>query len=363
MKVILATGGTGGHIYPAMALADEILKQDADSKVLFVGSKSRMEAREIPKAGYRFYPLNIVSSSGSVFNKVASVISMFSCTLDCIQLMKKEKPDAVIGFGNYISMPVILAAHQQKILTVLHEQNSYAGKANRFLARYADAIVGCYKENLEQFPKEKTKILGNPRATLAADTLENDTVIQELGLDPSKKLVVIVMGSLGSESVNGVMKNALHQMKNKDYQILYVTGRNHYDDFTKDWQASSNIKIVPYIDGCKVMINADLCVVRGGATTAAEVTAMEMPCIIIPSPYVPNNHQVKNALALQNEGAAFMIEEKDLTEQAIINKIEEILYNNNQLNEMAKAAGRLSKKHASKDILSWINELKDERNE
>lgn len=361
MKVILATGGTGGHIYPAVALADEIIKQDKNSEILFVGSKTRMESKEIPQAGYRFYPLDIVSSSGSIFNKAASILSMFSCTVECIKLMKQQKPDVVIGFGNYISMPVILAAHQQKILTVLHEQNSYAGKANRFLSRYADAIVGCYKENLEQFPHDKTRILGNPRATMAASSVKDETVIRELGLDTNKKLVVIVMGSLGSESVNSVMKNALNQMKNKDYQLLYVTGRNHYNEFTQNWQPAANIKIVPYIDGCKVMTNADLCVVRGGATTAAEMTAMEMPCIIIPSPYVPNNHQVKNALALQNEGAAVMIEEKDLTEQVIINKIEEILYNHNRLEMMAKAAGKLAKKNASKDILSWINELKDEK--
>lgn len=358
MKIMIATGGTGGHIYPALALADEFVKNENKSNVLFVGSKTRMEAKEIPSAGYRFTPIEVVNSSGSVFNKIASVLSMVGCTMQCIQLMKEEKPDAVIGFGNYISVPVILAARKQKILTVLHEQNSYAGKANRMLARYADAIVGCYKENLEQFPKEKTRILGNPRATSASKISRDPKVVESFGLDPNKPLVVIVMGSLGSESVNAMMKKTLNLMRNKAWQVLYVTGRNHYDKFIQDWNECDNIRIVPYIDGCKVMVNADCCVVRGGATTAAEITAMKMPSIIIPSPYVPNNHQVKNAEALQNEGAAVMIEEKDLTEEAIITKIEEILSNPLKSESMKEAAGRLAKCNASYDILNWINELK-----
>lgn len=358
MRYLIATGGTGGHIYPALALVEEIKKKDPDFSVLFVGSRDRMEAKDIPAAGYRFKAIQVSGMNGGLFHKVLSILQTMTATLACQKLMKQEKPDVVIGFGNYISVPVVLAAHSMKITTMLHEQNSYAGKANRFLAKYADAIVGCYAENLEQFPQEKTRILGNPRATSAAKISANPKVLREFGLDPYKPLVVIVMGSLGSESVNEVMKKALLLMKNKPYQVLYVTGRGHYEDFIKEEVEGQNIKIVPYIDGCRVMVNATLCVVRGGATTAAEITAMNMPSIIIPSPYVPNNHQVKNAEALQNKKAAIMIEEKDLTETVIVSKIESILQNPQLRKQMAVQAGLCGKKDASDRMIDWIYELK-----
>ncbi len=361
MRYLIATGGTGGHIYPALALVDEIKKMDTDCSVLFIGSKTRMEAQLIPETGYEFYGINIESTKKGLINKFSSLANMFFAYQECIKIIKSFKPDVVIGFGNYISVPVLMAAHHKNILTVIHEQNSFAGKANRFLSRYADAIVGCYEENLDQFPKHKTKILGNPRATVASKIKKDFQVLKTLGIDSSKPLVVIVMGSLGSESVNVVMKEALADMQNKNYQVVYVTGKSHYDSFKECCSSSRNIFIVPYIDGCQVMVNADLCVVRGGATTAAEITAMGMPSIIIPSPYVPNNHQVMNALALQNQGAAIMIEEKDLSKENIILKIENILSSPIQREAMSKNAKKLAFSNASNDIYDWILKLRDKK--
>lgn len=358
MRYVIATGGTGGHIYPATALVDEIKRKEPNSQFLFIGSNNRMEAKEIPALGYRFHGLNVIGTNGGLASKASSILKMSKAYFECRKLLKQEKPDVVIGFGNYISVPVILAAHHLNILTFLHEQNSYAGKANRFLGRYVDGIIGCYKENLEQFPKDKVRILGNPRAVVASQVKKDRKVIEELGLNPNQQLVVIVMGSLGSESVNKVMKEALIKMSNKPYQVLYVTGKNHYESFVQGFGTAQNICILPYIDGCKVMVNADLCVVRGGATTAAEITAMGMPSIIIPSPYVPNNHQVKNAEALQDEKAAFMLEEKDLTVDKIVSMIEEMLNDQSLLKSMSFNALKLSKKDATDKILDWIKELK-----
>lgn len=358
MRYGIATGGTGGHIYPATALVDEIKRKEPDSEFLFIGSNNRMEAKEIPALGYRFYGLDVIGTNGGLFSKVTSVLKMSKAYFECRKLIQQEKLDVVIGFGNYISVPVILAAHNLNILTFLHEQNSYAGKANRFLGKYVDGIIGCYKENIEQFPKEKVRILGNPRAAVAAQVKKDPKVVEQLGCDPNQPIVVIVMGSLGSESVNKVMKEALVKMGNKPYQVLYVTGKNHYDHFIQDFNVAKNITILPYIDGCKVMVNADLCVVRGGATTAAEITAMGMPSIIIPSPYVPNNHQVKNAEALQNEKAAVMLEEKDLSAEKIVSMIDEMLKDPNLLKSMSCNALKLSKADATDKILDWIKEFK-----
>lgn len=358
MRYVIATGGTGGHIYPATALVDEIRKKEPDSEFLFIGSNNRMESKEIPSLGYRFYGLDVIGTNGGLVSKATSIFKISKAYFECRKLIQQEKPDVVIGFGNYISVPVILAAHHLKVLTFLHEQNSYAGKANRFLGKYVDGIIGCYKENLDQFPQNKVRILGNPRAAVAAQVKKDPQVISKLGLDPALQLVVIVMGSLGSESVNKVMKEALNEMKNKPYQVLYVTGKNHYESFVQNWKPANNICILPYIDGCKVMVNADVCVVRGGATTAAEITAMGMPSIIIPSPYVPNNHQVKNAEALQNENAAYMLEEKDLSTEKIVSLIENMLSDKALLKTMSENALKLGKKEATDNILNWIKEFK-----
>ena len=357
MRIIMAAGGTGGHIYPATALADAIKEKDSKSEIIFVGSKTRMESTEIPKCGYRFVGLDLGAVSGSVMKKVQMVLSMGKAYRQCVNLIKEFKPDAVIGFGNYLSVPVILAAKKMNVKIMLHEQNSYAGKANRFLGRFADAIVGCYNENLNEFPSEKTKILGNPRASVAAKVQKDPAVLKAVQVNPEKELVVIVMGSLGSQSVNAVMKEALKKLRGKSYEIVYVTGPKNYDEFIKDCPLSDNIHVLPYIDGAKVMAQASLCVVRGGATTAAEITAMGMPSIMIPSPYVPNNHQVKNAQALERINASIMVEEKDLSADVIADKIDACMNNAVLRESMAVNTKKLGFPNASEDIIQWLCDL------
>ena len=345
MRVLIATGGTGGHIYPALALADAMKEKDPQTEILFVGTAERMESTEIPKAGYAFEAIKAKGLNGSALAKVQAVMQLAQAYFACRKIVRQFRPDYAIGFGNF--------AH---VSTMLHEQNSYAGKANRFLAKYADQIVGCYPENLDQFPPQKTRILGNPRASVAARAQRDPNVVRQLGLDPARPLVVVVMGSLGSESVNAVMVKALKQMAGKSYQVLYVTGRAAYEEVRAQRLECANIKVVPYIDGVKVMVNADLAVVRGGATTAAEITVLGLPAIIIPSPYVPNNHQVLNAKALQSAGAALMIEEKDLTEGEITAKIESVVFDPIRLESMRTAAKRLGHPDASEQIYNWIQQ-------
>lgn len=357
MKLIMAAGGTGGHIYPATALADAIKEKDSSSEIIFVGSMTRMESIEIPKCGYRFVGLDMGAVSGSLVKKVQMVLAMGSAYRQCVKLIQEFQPDAVVGFGNYLSVPVVLAAARMKVRIMLHEQNSYAGKANRFLARFADAIVGCYSENLQEFPQEKTRILGNPRASVAAKVQRDSSVLKEIGVNPAKDLAVIVMGSLGSQSVNQVMKDALKKLRGKDYEVVYVTGKNNYDEFVKECPSVDNIHVLSYIKGAEVMRQAQLCVVRGGATTAAEITAMGMPSIMIPSPYVPNNHQVKNAQALERINASIMIEEKDLTAEGIADKIDACMKNAVLRETMALNTKKLGFPNASDEIISWLEEL------
>lgn len=358
MRILIATGGTGGHIYPAIALAEALMLDDSHNEILFIGSDNRMEAQEIPQLGYAFEGIKVSGMNGSILAKMKAASSLFFAYGQCKKIIKRFKPDVTIGFGNYISVPAILAAHRAHCVTMLHEQNSFAGKANRFLARYADAVVGCYEENSQQFPVEKIRILGNPRAQSAAHLIKNTNSLNQFGLNPALPIILIVMGSLGSSSVNKAMVEVLKECANKPYQFLYVTGKRGYEAFIKEAPSLTNLKVVPYIDGLNVMACVDLAIIRGGATTAAEVTALGVATLIIPSPYVPNNHQVLNAKALSNQGAALMIEEKDLTSNQIIAKIESVVLNPIVKEQLQTKAKQLGKIHASDDIIAWIHTLK-----
>lgn len=355
MRVCIATGGTGGHIYPAVSLARAFMDHDASTEVLFIGNNDRMEATEIPALGFRFVGLPAKGFNGSLIKKFEALYALFASQKKAKVILREFKPDAVIGFGGYVSVPVLRAAHSDKIWTMIHEQNSFAGKANRLLAKTADAIVVSYPENLTQFPLNKTQLLGNPRTYEIKRAVHDDSLITQLGLSLAEPTVLIVMGSLGSETINALMSVALEMMKHKDYQIIYVTGKKHYDAFITSNDEDENIKIIPYIDQLSMMNQIDLLVTRGGATTAAEITALGVASIIIPSPFVPNNHQVLNAKSLADSGGCIMIEESELTPYKIVNQIEELLEDYVRLESMKKAALKLGKPNAAEDMIEWVN--------
>lgn len=354
MKVMIAAGGTGGHIYPALALAEMILKKEENTEIVFFGSDNRMEATVIPEAGYRFYGFTMRGMNGGIQAKVASAISLIKAEGYCKKILQEEKPDICIGFGNYISVPFIQAAHKLKIPTMLHEQNSFAGKANRYLAKEADAIVGCYRSNLEQFPIAKTKILGNPEASLAADTVWDPQALVDLGLNPEIPFILFMMGSLGSESVSAVIDEALPHLHDT-FQVVVTTGKAN--DYVFMNKPNERIKIVEYLNGKMMLKGCALAVLRAGATTMAEIGAIGTPSILIPSPYVPNNHQYHNAMELVNNNAAEIIEEKDLSAKVLAEKINALMDDEQRRDEMKQNALRNGKCDAAEQIISWMKEL------
>ncbi|NLH64408.1 MAG: UDP-N-acetylglucosamine--N-acetylmuramyl-(pentapeptide) pyrophosphoryl-undecaprenol N-acetylglucosamine transferase [Erysipelotrichaceae bacterium] len=354
MKVMIAAGGTGGHIYPALALAERIQKKEPGTEIVFFGSDNRMEAKLIPCKGYRFYGFTMSGMNGGMAAKAASLFSLLKAEKYCRSILQKEKPSICIGFGNYISVPLIKAAHALKIPTMLHEQNSYAGKANRFLAKYADAIVGCYESSLEQFPIEKTKILGNPEAAQAADTVWDPHVLKTLGLDPKIPFIVFMMGSLGSSSVSKVIDEAL-PLLHSDFQVIAAAGRSN--DYHFQYRSNERIKIVDYVDGKMMLKGCSLAVVRAGATTMAEICAIGTPSILIPSPYVPNNHQYYNAMELVNASAADIIEEKDLNAHILADTINALMLDKDARVTMHENAAKLGKADAADQIIDWIREI------
>ena len=355
MKILIVTGGTGGHIYPAIALADAAKEKYKDCDILFVGNNDRMESTLIPSRGYKFIGLNASGLVGGIVSKAKAIMQMGISYFQALKIVKEFKPDIAIGFGGYVSAPVIMAAHTLKVKVMIHEQNSIIGKANKLCMKYADAIVACYELILNECDSNKTRLLGNPRASVVHEHPFDEEYFKSLGLVDTKPLLLVVMGSLGSTSVNAAMIQALPEI-DKNNQILFVSGKGNYETVSKQLN-QENIKVVEYVDQLAIIEKVDCIICRAGATTAAEITAFGIPSILIPSPYVANNHQFYNAQVLVDKKCAFMIEEKDLNGKTLFEKVSKILNNDKLKNEMKQNAINSSFPNASYDILNWIDEL------
>ena len=353
MKVMMVAGGTGGHIYPALSLADILVRNDPDSEVVFFGSNDRLESKIIPERGYRFIGTDMESTGGGILSKFRSLISLWKAEQFACRMLQEEKPDICIGFGNYISVPLIRAAKKMHIPIVLHEQNSYAGKANMYLGKMADAIVGCYPSNYDQFPKEKVHLFGNPQASVASKVQYDPSILKDYDLDPKKPFVLVMMGSLGSASVSKAIDEAVPYLHD-DYQVIIVSGKSNAYQFKN---RKDNVRIVDYVDGKVMLKGCDLAVLRAGATTMAEISAIGCASILIPSPYVPNNHQYYNARELSDQGAAVLMEEKDMNAQSLSSLINDLMADRNRREQMKEASLKLSRSDAADRMIAVCREI------
>ncbi|MBR0136836.1 MAG: undecaprenyldiphospho-muramoylpentapeptide beta-N-acetylglucosaminyltransferase [Erysipelotrichaceae bacterium] len=356
MKVLLATGGTGGHIYPAIALAEKIVLDSKEHQLLFVGHSTHMEAREIPSRGYRFMGIEVTG-----FNNLGvsfkSLMQLYRAYKKSLSIVKEFKPDIVVGFGSFITVPVVMAAKKLGIPVLLHEQNCIAGLANKVLGHFADKVVTVYSDVNKQFPSRKVVTLGNPRESATIGFIKDRKIFEQYGLDCDRKTLLIVMGSLGSASVNEKMVSILEKMKQKDYNVIYVTGRRNYDEIRILIKDSDNVKVVDYIDQLNIAGNCDLVVSRGGATSACEYMALGIPTIIVPSPFVPNNHQFINAKSMADAGASVILEEKDLTESSLLNLVDELINDDARLQKMSQNARLMSHPQAAYKIIDLMKEM------
>ncbi|MDD2490383.1 MAG: undecaprenyldiphospho-muramoylpentapeptide beta-N-acetylglucosaminyltransferase [Bacilli bacterium] len=359
MRIIISAGGTGGHIYPAIAIINKIKEKEPDSEFLFIGTHNRMEKDIIPNYGIKYVPLTIIGFKRKLTLKNIKTLSyFFKAIKEAKQIIKEFDPDIVIGFGGYISGPVLYAAMKLGYPTLIHEQNSILGLANRFLIRYVDKMAISFPEMLNYVPNEKKVVFtGNPCSEYALEAPKMDKT--KLGLTKNKKLVVIVMGSLGSTAINTKMQKMLQLFNNKEYEVLFITGKEYYDDF-KDLKLASNIKIVSYVDEFNSLMKVtDLMVSRAGATTISQIIALNIPTIFIPSPYVVNDHQLKNALELVNREAALLIEEKDLKGDIIVRQVDAILQNKDKYDNIKNNLNRLIIKESATKIYDLARNLID----
>lgn len=362
LKILVSGGGTGGHIYPALAFINEVKKHNPEAEFLYIGTEKGLESKIVTRENIPFQSIDISGFRRKLsFENIKTIKRFISGTKKSKRIIKSFKPDIVIGTGGYVCGPVVYAASKLNIPTIIHEQNSVPGLTNKFLSRYVDKIAICFEDAKEYFPKKKVVLTGNPRASeVLSQSMENGK--ESLGLNPEKKVVLIVGGSRGAKPINDAFLQVLKDAEQRDYQFLYVTGDAHYDAVHHEFQkqgSPSNVYLKPFIHNMpEVLFDMDLIVARAGATTLAEITALGLPSILIPSPYVTNNHQEKNARALEKNGAAVVCLEKDMTGNVMIKEIDDILLSPSKLDRMKHASKSLGIPDAAMRLYKEVGKIK-----
>lgn len=357
MKVIVTGGGTGGHIYPALSIINKIKEMEPDSDFIYIGTHNRMEKDIVPANGIKYESIEIYGLSSSMKlmkRNVKNVMLINKAYKKCLKIIKDFNPDIVIGVGGYVTYPVLKAAHKLNKKIFIHEQNSIPGKSNKWLSRYASLIGVSMPDSLKYFDK-RAFLSGNP---CGENALKIKKISKEkYGLTKDKKSILIFSGSLGSNVVNKKMIEFLSSIKDEEYEVLYITGKNYYEEFKKN-KFSKNVFIVEYVDNLSgLMKDMDLIISRAGASTLAEIMTLRKPSILIPSPYVANNHQYYNALSIFNENAGIMLEEKDLNANSLKESINKILTDEKYYKEIEKNLARISIDNASSEIYKRIKDL------
>lgn len=357
MKIILSGGGTGGHIYPALTIADQIKKLETRAEIIFVGTQQGLEKDIIPRYGY---PLKFIEVAGfkrslSV-DTLRSVGKLFTGLYDAYKIISDEKPDLVIGTGGYVCGPIVFMAALRGIPTCIQEQNAMPGVTNKILARYVKKVFLGYKEAGKYFSSSaRLEFTGNPIRTEILAKTKADAA-KELGLDPGKKTVLVSGGSRGARSINNAMMDVELALSGRhDVQIIHATGDVNYDkymaDAAKKGELGDNIIVRPYLHNMPVALAAaDLAVFRAGAIGLAELMAKGVPSILAPYPYATANHQEFNARAVEAKGAAQVILDKELTGEKLLEAIENLLVHDNKLKKMQDAAKKLGRPQAAEII-------------
>ena len=368
-KILIATGGTGGHINPALGTAGYIKEKHPSAEIVFVGTADKMEARLVPEAGYELRTIEISGfwrsfSLNAIKHNIGTLLKLLKSSSQAKKIIKDFKPDLVIGFGGYVSGPVLRMAAKMGIPTAVHEQNAFPGVTNKALAGKVDRVM-LTAIQAEKYIKSKNPcvLTGLP---IRGDILKGDREFAraEMNVADNKPLILSMGGSLGAKPVNdAVMSLILNKYKDNDCVFLHATGKNS-ENFKKelvekgvDLAKNDHIKIVEYIDIPKCLPAADLVICRSGASTLSELQALGKPSILIPSPYVTENHQYHNAMALVENGAAVILEEKNLNAETITENVNELISNREKLESIGKCAREMAVIDATARIYDTLCEI------
>jgi len=356
-KFILSGGGTGGHIYPAIAIANELKTQFPDAEFLFVGAQDKMEMQKVPQAGYEIKGLWIAGLQRKLtLQNLMFPLKLATSLLESRRIIKQFKPNVVIGTGGFASGPLLQAAGGAGIPTVIQEQNSFPGITNKLLSKKANAICVAYG-NLERFfPKDKIVLTGNPvRQDLIDIESKRDEAIAFYGLDPNKKTLLVLGGSLGARRVNQLIEKELQNMLSLDVQIIWQCGKLYFEEYKKYNQ--QNVRVVDFIERMDfVYAAADVIISRAGASSVSELCIVGKPVIFIPSPNVAEDHQTKNAQAIVDAKGAILLKESELDSQFSI-VFEALLKDQGKQKQLSDNIKKLAMPNATKVIVDQIKKL------
>ena len=363
LRIIISGGGTGGHIFPAVSIANAIKEQHPEAKILFVGAEGRMEMQRVPAAGYEIIGLPVAGFDRKhLFKNISVILKLLKSQWRARKIIKDFKPHAAVGVGGYASGPTLKTAGIMHIPTLIQEQNSYAGVTNKLLAKNASKICVAYDGMERFFPKEKIILTGNPvRQGLLNAHISRSEAIEKFGLSPNKKTILIIGGSLGARTINNCVMQALDKIKDlNDIQFIWQTGKIYIDEARRVLAEKGEIKNLHTTDFISDMnaaySAADLIISRAGAGSISEFCLLAKPVILVPSPNVAEDHQTKNALALVNKNAAIYIKDAEATEKLIDTAIKTV-GQETLLKDLSKNITKLAFKDSANIIAQEVYKL------
>lgn len=360
-RLIISGGGTGGHIFPAIAIANEFRERHPDADILFVGAEGRMEMTRVPDAGYKIVGLWIsglqrrLTLSNLLF-PLKVMVSFFKAR----KLVREFRPHAVVGTGGYASGPIMMAATSAGVPALIQEQNSFAGLANKQVAGKANRVCVAYDGMEKYFPKEKIVITGNPvRKDILTTREKRSAALQHFGFDGDTRTLLIVGGSLGARTINESIIGGIEKLQDAQIQVIWQTGKGYYEAY-KARLARVDLTRIRVQDFVKEMdlayAAADVAISRSGAIAVSELCIAGKPCILVPSPNVAEDHQTKNAMALVSKNAALMVKDVE-AEERLVDEALKLIFDEVRCSQLATNITALARPEATKDIVNEIEKL------
>lgn len=365
MRYLITGGGTGGHIYPALAIATEIKARNKNAKILYVGTKKGLESELVPKEGFDFKTIRVKGMPRKINKESFEAFKeLFLGLIDAKKIIKDFNPDVVIGTGGYVCGPVVYMASRRKIPTLIHEQNAFPGITNKILSRYVDRVLITFNESKKYFKyPERVYLTGNPIRKSIIEIDKKQTYL-DLNINPNIPFILSFGGSGGQKKLNEAMYYVVKKnITNNNLQLIHVTGKRFYDEFINRLELegldlTKNIRIMPYFyDMPKGLNIADLVITSAGAITLAEISAVGVPSILIPKGYTAENHQEYNGRAFEEKGASYLILEKDLTGEGLNEIIDNIIMDKKKLMDMSKNSKMMGEIDAVEKIVNILEEL------
>ncbi len=357
-KIIIAGGGTGGHVFPAIAIANAIKKLEPEAQILFIGAEDRLEMEKVPQAGYQIIGLPVKGLRRDLsLQNLKTIYLLFKSINKTRKIFRQFKPQAVVGVGGYASAPALRVASQSKIPIILQEQNSFPGITNRIFGKHAHKICAAYEEVKKYLPADRVVITGNPVMDSIVNTnIDRDQALDKFGLSPDRATLLITGGSLGARQLNLAVLDNLDMIRKSGINLIWQTGRHYYDEIIKQVKPEPWLKILPFIDSMPhAYVAANVVIARAGAITISELSILGKAVIFVPSPNVAEDHQTKNARALVDRDAAMMIADKHAREKLIPTALE-LLQDQEKIKTLETNIKKFARPNAATDIAKIILE-------